>query len=130
MNRDDRAALRALLAAATPGPMVSATGRTHYEVRTRGGCREDGQGVGELLAGRICRSEDSRLIAAAVNALPALLDAADERDRLRVLLDEAAKELRDYFFLAHQGDARPLGGLLERIDLALRSPGTGDGGGA
>jgi len=39
---------------------------------------------------------DGKLVAAARNALPALLDLADEADRLRAVL-EAAKELRDEY---------------------------------
>ena len=79
----DLAELRRLLADGTPGPWstVSGAGNVwHF--------RDEGAPV--VVAGHQCaapRVPDALLIAAAVNALPALLDAAEERDDLAAKLD-------------------------------------------
>ena len=78
--------LRRLLADGTPGPWstVSGAGNVwHF--------RDEGAPV--VVAGHQCaapRVPDALLIAAAVNALPALLDAAAERDALRAERDALA----------------------------------------
>ena len=81
--------LRRLLADGTPGPWstVSGAGNVwHF--------RDEGAPV--VVAGHQCaapRVPDALLIAAAVNALPALLDAAEERDALRAERDALAAKV-------------------------------------
>ena len=83
------AELRRLLADGTPGPWstVSGAGNVwHF--------RDEGAPV--VVAGHQCaapRVPDALLIAAAVNALPALLDAAVERDALLAIIDDARHAL-------------------------------------
>ena len=81
------AELRRLLDAATPGPwrdeMMQGDGVTLTAIVAGKPNPDDLRVVGSTLA-----HNDARVLIAAVNALPALLDAAAERDRLAGLLNE------------------------------------------
>ena len=81
------AELRRLLDAATPGPwrdeMMQGDGVTLTAIVAGKPNPDDLRVVGSTLA-----HNDARALIAAVNALPALLDAAAERDRLAGLLNE------------------------------------------
>jgi len=88
MSGFDPAALRALLAAATPGRWIA------------GGPRDDGTAqvycphsgpLRVIVPVAETEPHNAALIAALRNAAPALLDAADERDRLRLLLGRIVK---------------------------------------
>lgn len=76
-----QAELRRLLDAATPGPwrdeMMQGQGLTLTAIIAGKPNPDDLRVIGSTLA-----HNDARAIVAAVNALPALLDAAAERDRL------------------------------------------------
>ena len=97
------AELRRLLEEATPGPWHAWDRGIGYEVHTEAEhnpihCVSLNSEFRETF-----RGPDARLIAAAVNALPALLDAAAERDRLaeavervRALATEWATQPNDY----------------------------------
>ena len=74
----DLAELRRLAEAATPGPWAARYG-VSWEARV---CATTGS------LADVDSTANAELIAAAVNALPGLLDAAAERDRLARLLDE------------------------------------------
>ena len=82
-----QAELRRLLDAATPGPwrdeMMQGDGVTLTAIVAGKPNPDDLRVVGSTLA-----HNDARVLIAAVNALPALLDAAAERDRLAGLLNE------------------------------------------
>lgn len=88
-TQPDLAALRRLLDAATPRPWstVSGAGNVWHFPE---------EGTPTVVAGhqRAPRVPDAILIAAAVNALPALLDAAAERDALAARLAAAEVEAR------------------------------------
>ena len=81
------AELRRLLDASTPGPwrdeMMQGKGVTLTAIIAGRPNPDDLRVIGSTLA-----HNDARVLIAAVNALPALLDAAAERDRLARLLDE------------------------------------------
>ena len=81
------AELRRLLDAATPGPwrdeMMQGDWVTLTAIVAGKPNPDDLRVVGSTLA-----HNDARVLIAAVNALPALLDAAAERDRLAGLLNE------------------------------------------
>ena len=81
------AELRRLLDAATPGPwrdeMMQGDGVTLTAIVAGKPNPDDLRVIGSTLA-----HNDARVLIAAVNALPALLDAAAERDRLAGLLNE------------------------------------------
>ena len=99
MNRDaetvparhetpDLAELRRLAEAATPGPwrteyLMGAGNDLLTAIVAGRATPDDLRVIGSTLAER-----DGKFIVAAVNALPALLDAAAERDRLAGLLNE------------------------------------------
>ena len=82
-----QAELRRLLDAATPGPwrdeMMQGDGVTLTAIVAGKPNPDDLRVVGSTLA-----HNDARVLVAAVNALPALLDAAAERDRLAAAWDE------------------------------------------
>ena len=83
-----QAELRRLLERATPGPWHAWDRGIGYEVHTEAEhnpihCVSLNSEFRETF-----RGPDARLIAAAVNALPALLDAAAERDALAAAWDE------------------------------------------
>ena len=83
------AELRRLLADGTPGPWSTVSGAGNvWHFRD--------EGAPTVVAGHQCaapRVPDALLIAAAVNALPALLDAAVERDALLAIIDDARHAL-------------------------------------
>ena len=87
VNPEMQAELRRLLDAATPGPwrdeMMQGDGVTLTAIVAGKPNPDDLRVVGSTLA-----HNDARVLIAAVNALPALLDAAAERDRLAGLLNE------------------------------------------
>ena len=87
MTPETLAELRRLLDAATPGPwrdeMMQGDGVTLTAIVAGKPNPDDLRVVGSTLA-----HNDARVLIAAVNALPALLDAAAERDRLAGLLNE------------------------------------------
>ena len=96
------AELRRLLDAATPGPwrdeMMQGKGVTLTAIIAGRPNPDDLRVIGSTLA-----HNDARVLIAAVNALPALLDAAAERDRLagavervRALATEWATQPNDY----------------------------------
>ena len=96
------AELRWLLDAATPGPwrdeMMQGKGVTLTAIIAGRPNPDDLRVIGSTLA-----HNDARVLIAAVNALPALLDAAAERDRLagavervRALATEWATQPNDY----------------------------------
>ena len=96
------AELRRLLDAATPGPwrdeMMQGKGVTLTAIIAGRPNPDDLRVIGSTLA-----HNDARVLIAAVNALPALLDAAAERDRLaaaveavRSLATEWATQPTDY----------------------------------
>ena len=96
------AELRRLLDAATPGPwrdeMMQGKGVTLTAIIAGRPNPDDLRVIGSTLA-----HNDARVLIAAVNALPALLDAAAERDalaaaveRARVLATEWATQPTDY----------------------------------
>ena len=96
------AELRRLLDAATPGPwrdeMMQGKGVTLTAIIAGKPNPDDLRVIGSTLA-----HNDARVLIAAVNALPALLDAAAERDRLaaaveavRSLATEWATQPTDY----------------------------------
>ena len=96
------AELRRLLDAATPGPwrdeMMQGQGVTLTAIIAGKPNPDDLRVIGSTLA-----HNDARVLIAAVNALPALLDAAAERDRLagavervRALATEWATQPNDY----------------------------------
>lgn len=100
MTVEQRAELRELLASATRGPWENDGGGEigqHHScpqpwapiVSTDVSCMAYCYGG---TASGVTRDEDADLIVAAVNALPALLDAADERDRLTASI-ERVREL-------------------------------------
>ena len=80
-----QAELRRLLDAATPGPwrdeMMQGKGVTLTAIIAGRPNPDDLRVIGSTLA-----HNDARVLIAAVNALPALLDAAAERDDLRAAL--------------------------------------------
>ena len=97
-----QAELRRLLDAATPGPwrdeMMQGKGVTLTAIIAGRPNPDDLRVIGSTLA-----HNDARVLIAAVNALPALLDAAAERDRLagavervRALATEWATQPNDY----------------------------------
>ena len=97
-----QAELRRLLDAATPGPwrdeMMQGKGVTLTAIIAGRPNPDDLRVIGSTLA-----HNDARVLIAAVNALPALLDAAAERDRLaeavervRALATEWATQPTDY----------------------------------
>ena len=97
-----QAELRRLLGAATPGPwrdeMMQGKGVTLTAIIAGRPNPDDLRVIGSTLA-----HNDARVLIAAVNALPALLDAAAERDRLagavervRALATEWATQPNDY----------------------------------
>ena len=97
-----QAELRRLLDAATPGPwrdeMMQGQGLTLTAIIAGKPNPDDLRVIGSTLA-----HNDARVLIAAVNALPALLDAAAERDRLagavervRALATEWATQPTDY----------------------------------
>lgn len=97
----DIAALRKLLAEAQHLPWLCVANSTgdNWTIATFGNSSEDGNDY-ELTTDRVRCSEyrgdakhDAALCAAAVNALPALLDAAEERSKLRQYLDDTQDEL-------------------------------------
>ena len=87
MTPETLAELRRLLDAATPGPwrdeMMQGDGVTLTAIVAGKPNPDDLRVIGSTLA-----HNDARVLIAAVNALPALLDAAAERDRLAGLLNE------------------------------------------
>ena len=96
------AELRRLLDASTPGPwrdeMMQGKGVTLTAIIAGRPNPDDLRVIGSTLA-----HNDARVLIAAVNALPALLDAAAERDRLagavervRALATEWATQPNDY----------------------------------
>ena len=82
-----QAELRRLLDAATPGPwrdeMMQGKGVTLTAIIAGRPNPDDLRVIGSTLA-----HNDARVLIAAVNALPALLDAAAERDELAAAWDE------------------------------------------
>ena len=84
----DLAELRRLLDAATPRPWSTVSGAGNV-------WHFPGDAPPTVVAGhqRAPRVPDAILIAAAVNALPALLDAAEERDALLAIIDDARHAL-------------------------------------
>ena len=87
------AELRRLLDAATPGPwMVGDEGDDVAVIVDEGDEFSSIQIAADLHQGDDGLT-DARLIAAAVNALPALLDAAEERDALRAERDALAAKV-------------------------------------
>lgn len=108
--------LRKLLAEATPGPWVVGTilGQCHLphihdgcscvydrRIETTEGCHEIVSkskmctiaGNYDYEEGGICSKKDAALIAAAVNALPSLLAAAEREAKLREALHDIIEEL-------------------------------------
>ena len=85
----DRTELRRLLDAATPGPwrdeMMQGQGVTLTAIIAGKPNPDDLRVIGSTLA-----HNDARVLIAAVNALPALLDAAAERDALRTWQERVA----------------------------------------
>ncbi len=103
----DRAALRRLANAATPGPWrVDRNAAACDEVN---GCDVDGPPPPLLDRRTFGRYEDAAFIAAARDALPALLDALAaaeaERDNLAQKLDLAYGIAEDYLDLYHETEA-------------------------
>ena len=95
MSEIDRAELRRLLDAATPGPWWQewVEGDEWYAVY--------GQPTGDLVCPEVCTAgdaDDTNLLVAAVNALPGLLDALEKaeahRDSLAAALIEVQREKR------------------------------------
>ena len=93
MNEIDRAELRKLAEAATPGPWWQewVEGDEWYAVY--------GQPTGDLVCPEVCTAgdaDDTNLLVAAVNALPDLLDALEKaeghRDSLAATLIEVQRE--------------------------------------
>ena len=87
----DLTELRRLLDAATPGPwrdeMMQGQGLTLTAIIAGKPNPDDLRVIGSTLA-----HNDARAIVAAVNALPALLDAAAERDALAAKAPHASQE--------------------------------------
>ena len=111
----DLAELRRLLADGTPGPWSTVSGAGNvWHFRD--------EGAPTVVAGHQCaapRVPDALLIAAAVNALPALLDAAVERDALRAERDALAAAVGRVRALhveehVYIGPSDPIGGFICR----------------
>ena len=85
----DTAALKALLAKATPGPLALASGHdaaNHDHIEP----------IGAKLV-KLGDQPNAALIVAAINALPALLEAAEDRERMDWLeVNVAAVEIADW----------------------------------
>jgi hypothetical protein len=152
-----RVALRALLAAATPGPWtarrlgvygrqdwreIAAANRSKYNDTVAKVYRDGAtDGDQELLAGtsmtvgKYEREQDNAaLIAAAVNALPGLLDALDAAEADAQTLREALEVAHGYcvpsYSEGHPDDVARDQKVLDMVNAALRGPtGGGDGGG-
>ena len=84
-----RAELKRLLDEATPRPWEAYRPHPHYRQYAVDAVTPDGHlGYAVATTQDVQAEANAELIATAVNALPALLDAAAERDRLARLLDE------------------------------------------
>jgi hypothetical protein len=125
----DVAGLRALLEQATPGHwihggqyIVAAATENH----PRGRCIANfprGGGVYVDSPNAEQAKRDADYVARAHNAMPALIAAAEERDRLRSYLDAALSkvtELEDFACTAHHGNHLQVRDNIGRLELDLR----------
>src|SRR5260370_32211412 len=110
LTKEQRNELRALEEKAAPGPWESWTsgkfGITAIKEIDDG---DEYNGRGNLFSCGGDRSDDAALIAAARNALPALLDAVDRAEELEVivkeLVDRSEALIKDYCGL-HDNDTK------------------------
>ena len=82
-NRVDTKALRALLEQATPGPWRSGMGQDASSYTSETPIVESGPFDDPMTIADGLLDDDAALIAAAVNALPALLDAAERLEEVK-----------------------------------------------
>jgi hypothetical protein len=92
----DRSELRRLTEAATPGPWHALIDNYGEDTWPGSMFITNDPSEGQAALGRDFTQDDARLIVAAVNALPGLLDALDSRDaqlaKLRELIGELAHD--------------------------------------